>query len=334
MPNKAFSIVLTQLGGPANLEAITSFQYYLFEDVLSLLSIPKWLCRPLAWWVARVRTPKVKPLYEEMGHGSPILPNTNAQAEALRAYLSEKHGMDVHVWVAMRYAPPRAKSIVEALRKEWEHNPEHQVVVCPLYPQYSFATTRSSQKELNSLLSAAEKKRVHYIESYEDHPEYIRALADSIATTLEKSAEDLRDKLHLVFSAHGLPMKLIRDGDPYPKHILKTVAATVACLEEHYKICLPHTLCYQSRVGPIQWLKPSTQDALKGLADKGDKHVAVIPVAFVSEHIETLQELDVELYDEAKEFGIETYLRVPTVGVNPYFIAALADKVLSVFKPV
>jgi ferrochelatase len=310
-------IFLLQLGGPKDLSAIEPFLRNLFADVLPL---PGFLKRPLAAWIARRRTPEVAPLYQEIGGGSPLLANTEGQRAALEERLRSL-GFDARVLIAMRYAPPRAAEALLEARAAWAS--AHWLAL-PLYPQYSYATSRSSLDELKSQLTASERGRLAVVEAYPTAGRYLDAMAARIEETLAALPAEARRDVHLVFSAHGLPLKLVREGDPYPEHVQQTMQGIL----ERLKPAPAHTLCYQSRVGPVKWLTPSTQDTLINLGKSGTQHVAVVPISFVSEHIETLHELDIQLRDIAKRAGIETYARVPTVDARPEFIEALAQLVL------
>lgn len=310
-------IFLLQLGGPSDVHTIEPFLRNLFEDVLPG---PRWLRGIIAGIVAKRRTPTVAPLYEEMGGGSPLLVNTEAQAAALTQRLTEL-GIPNRVLIAMRYAPPRFADALATARKEHGSVPW---VALPLYPQFSYATTRSSLEELEPQLSASERQQLRTIRDYHADSLYLDAVAESVHETLRAQNEDVRRNIHLVFSAHGLPMKLVRDGDPYPQQIERSVQGILSRLPEG----IPYTLCYQSRVGPVAWLAPSTIHTLEKLGQEGKRHVAVVPISFVSEHIETLHELDIELLEVAQKAGITHYVRVPTVGVRSRFIEALAQQVV------
>ncbi len=316
-PMPQIGVVLLQLGGPRTLADIQPFLANLFEDVLPL---PRLLRRPLARLIAWRRTPEVTPLYKEIGGGSPLLANTEAQAEALRAAL-QAQGLDATVAVAMRYAPPRLPEAMARLAHLPATVPK---VALSLYPHYSFATSRSSLRELSLALPQAARASWRYRCAYPSDPGYMDALAALLDATLTAHAEAAGGPLHVVFSAHGLPQKLVRDGDPYPQHIKTSVEGTLARLRTPI---LGHTLSFQSRVGPVKWLTPDTIDTLTDLGRRGVAHVAVVPISFTSEHIETLHELDIQLRETAQAAGIRTYARVPTVGCHPAFIAALASQV-------
>ncbi len=317
MSSKATAhVFLLQLGGPKDLAGIKPFLHNLFADVLPG---PVWLRSLLGRFIAWRRTPKVMPLYQAIGGGSPLLPNTQAQADALVAAMAAR-GTPVRTHIVMRYAPPR---LPEALAAAREQDPEAPWVVLPLYPHFSYATTRSSLIEFSPTVSDEERGNLRVVNEYYAEPHYIRAVAALIAQTLAQLQDEAVDDVHVVFSAHGLPLKLVKEGDPYPEHIRKTVEILAAGLPKPYG----WTFSYQSRVGPVKWLTPSTQSTLQALGRANTKHVVVVPISFVSEHIETLQELDLELKDEAMHAGVKHYYRVPTVGTHPDFIESLCQLV-------
>jgi ferrochelatase len=317
-PTPQVGVLLLQLGGPKTLDAIQPFLTNLFEDVLPL---PRFLRRPLAKFIAWRRTPEVKPLYQEIGGGSPLLQNTQDQRDALQQAL-RRRGVDATVGIAMRYAPPRVEEGLEALHSLPEDVPR---IALSLYPHYSFATSRSSLRELQAVLGGKFGAAWRSVCAYPTDPAYLDGLAQQIRRTLEGLPAPVQAQAHLVFSAHGLPMSLIREGDPYPEQIKASVQGIMQRLE------LPperHTLCYQSRVGPVKWLEPDTVTTMKTLGESGKAHLVIVPIAFTSEHIETLHEMDIQLQQTARDAGVQTYARVPTAGVDPAFIEALAGRVV------
>lgn len=309
-------VFLLQLGGPKDLAGIKPFLHNLFADVLPG---PIWLRMLLGRFIAWRRTPKVMPLYQAIGGGSPLLANTQAQADALTAAMAAR-GTTVHTHIVMRYAPPR---LPEALAEAARLDADAPFVVLPLYPHYSYATTRSSLMEFSPTLAPELRAKLRVVNDYHSESHYIDAVSSLTQDVLGPLAHENTEDVHVVFSAHGLPMKLVKEGDPYPDHILATVQALVDKLPRPH----PWTLSYQSRVGPVKWLTPSTQATLEHLGHAKTKHVVVVPVSFVSEHIETLQELDLELRDEAIKAGVAHYHRVPTVGTHPAFIDSLCHLV-------
>ena len=265
----------------------------------------------VATLISTTRAPKVKPLYAMMGGGSPILPNTQAQADALQAKL----GGDYKVFIAMRYSKPRAADVVKQIKK---YAPE-KIILLPLYPQFSTTTTESSMVEwkraAKGLNIPTESICCYPIESG-----FIAAMAEMLATKLQNNNP------RILFSAHGLPQKIIdKKNDPYVKHVEQTAQAIVT------KLGIPNLdwkVTYQSRVGPVEWVKPYTDIEIKQ-AGAEKKHLILVPIAFVSEHIETLVELDIENKHLAEASGCVSYTRIPTVSTHPKFIAGLAELILS-----
>jgi protoporphyrin/coproporphyrin ferrochelatase len=224
----------------------------------------------------------------------------------------------VHCWVAMRYWNPLTAAAVSSVRAE----PLDALVLLPLYPQYSYATTLSSLKEWKRLYRpAAGAPEQTVVEEFHTHPLYIEAITERIATSLTHF--DRPQDVHLVFSAHGLPMSLIERGDPYQRHVQETMQAVLA----RGGWPNPHVLAYQSRVGRQKWLEPSLTHTLERLAREGKKHLLVIPISFVTEHIETLHEINIEARKEAMDLGVEQFEMMPALGDSPRFIDALADLV-------
>jgi protoporphyrin/coproporphyrin ferrochelatase len=219
---------------------------------------------------------------------------------------------------------------VDLLRKA---QPLDEIVLLPLYPQYSYATTLSSLKEWHRVANQAkweqpaEKPPERTINNFHDHPLYIRALVQRIGSVLRQFPDSSR--IHLVFSAHGLPMSLVEKGDPYPKQIEETVRLACELGAKQYPGWpRTHLLCYQSRVGPSKWLQPPLTETIKRLGHEGVKEMLVVPISFVTEHIETLHEINIEAREGAEKLGIKTFRMMPAVGDSPLFIAALKDLVL------
>lgn len=314
-------IVLLQLGGPDSLQSVEPFLYNLFCDP-DIIDLPlAFLFRkPLARFISRRRGPKVQEFYRRIGSKSPILKLTRRQAMALER---ELHGrVNARVEIGMRYWHPLTEAALEAMERE----KVERVILLPLYPHFSRSTTGSSVNEWNRLL--AQRARVSFttdiITEYCEHPLYIDALVRNIGIALNRVRRADRSKVHLVFSAHGTPMKLVRDGDPYQPQIVRTYNAVV----ERGKFGLPTHLCYQSKVGPQKWLEPSLTQTIERLAGEKVSHVVVIPIAFVSDHSETLWEINMEARREAKHLGIQYYDMSPALNTNPLFIKALADLVV------
>lgn len=321
---KRVGIVLFQLGGPDSLEAVEPFLRNLFLDPDIIPMGPLGFLRgPLARYIARKRSVPVRGRYAMIGRKSPIGELTERQraklAEAVSPYI------DPVVVTAMRYWRPFTRDAVEALRKA---GPLDEIVLLPLYPHYSYATTLSSLKEWRRVYGQpGGGPREKSIEHFYNHPLYIQALVERIGVCLRQFPDSSR--IHLLFSAHGLPMSLVEKGDPYPKQVEETVRLTCELGAKKFANWpKTHLLCYQSRVGPAKWLEPSFLGTLERLGHDGVKEMLVVPISFVTEHIETLHEINIDGRADAKKFGIETFRMMPAVGDSPVFIAALKDLVL------
>ena len=321
---KRAGIVLFQLGGPDSLDAVEPFLRNLFLDPDIIPMGPLGFLRgPLARYIARKRSVPVRGRYAMIGRKSPIGELTERQRAKLSAAVAPY--VDPVVVTAMRYWRPFTSDAVEALRKSV---PLDEIVLLPLYPHYSYATTLSSLKEWRRVYGKpAGGPPEKTVGQFYNHPLYIRALVEKIGVCLRQFPDSSR--IHLVFSAHGLPMSLVERGDPYPKQVEETVRLT--CEEGAKKFGnWPHThlLCYQSRVGPAKWLEPSFLGTLERLGHEGVREMLVVPISFVTEHIETLHEINIDGRADAGKFGIETFRMMPAVGDSPLFIAALTDLVL------
>lgn len=321
---KRVGIVLFQLGGPDSLEAVEPFLRNLFldPDIIPLGPLG-WLRGPIAKWISSRRSIPVAKKYAEIGGRSPIGTLTERQRAALVEALSPH--IDPVAVTAMRYWHPLTSEAVESLNKA---GPLDEIVLLPLYPQYSFATTLSSLKEWRRVYGQPDSQpRERTIDHFYDHPLYIQALVERIGSVLRQFADGA--SIHLVFSAHGLPMSLVGKGDPYPRQIEGTVRAVSELGAKHYDSWpRTHLLCYQSRVGPAKWLQPALTETIERLGHQGVKEMLVVPISFVTEHIETLHEINIEAREEAERFGIETFRMMPALGDSPLFIAALKDLVL------
>ena len=307
------AIILFNLGGPDRLDAVKPFLFNLFNDP-AIIGLPQ----PLRWMVAQLissrRAPTARSIYEHMGGRSPIVGNTEEQARALDALF----GPDFKCFIVMRYWHPRAHDQVAAV-KQWAPD---RVLLLPLYPQFSTTTTASSVREWQR-----EAARVGLavptttLCCYPDNAGFVTAVANGVRRGLTQFDPTLKPRV--LFSAHGLPKKVIDAGDPYQEQVERSVAAVLA---ELAMPALDWVICYQSRVGPLEWIGPSTEAEVKrGGADVVP--LLVVPIAFVSDHSETLVELDIEYRTLAEERGVPAYVRVPTVGADADFIAGLADEV-------
>jgi ferrochelatase len=321
---KKVGVVLFQLGGPDSLQAVEPFLLNLFLDPDIIPMGPlSFLRRPVAKLISSRRSIPVAGKYAEIGRRSPIGILTERQRVRIAAALSPY--IDPVVVTAMRYWHPMTSEAVDALRRA---APLDDIVLLPLYPHFSYATTLSSLKEWRRVYRDQNgQPKQHTVSQFYDHPLYIQAVTQRIGSILRQFPDSSR--IHLVFSAHGLPMSLVEKGDPYPRHIEETVRLVCDAGAAQYPGWpRTHFLCYQSRVGPAKWLQPPLTGTIERLGHEGVKEMLVVPISFVTEHIETLHEINIEARLEAKQVGIERFRMMPAVGDSPLFIAALKDLVL------
>jgi len=321
---KRVGIVLFQLGGPDSLEAVEPFLLNLFLDPDIIPLGPLGILRkPIAKLISSRRAIPVASKYAEIGRRSPIRLLTERQRVRLAAALSPY--MEPVVVTAMRYWHPMSAEAAETLRKA---EPLDAMVLLPLYPHFSYATTLSSLKEWRRVYGPpAAGGKEHTVGQFYEHPLYIQAVTQRIGSVLRQFPDSARTPL--VFSAHGLPMSLVEKGDPYPRQIETTVKLVCEAGARQYPGWpRTHVLCYQSRVGPAKWLQPPLTGTIERLGHEGVKEMLVVPISFVTEHIETLHEINIEARADAEKVGIDTFRMMPAVGDSPIFIAALKDLVL------
>jgi protoporphyrin/coproporphyrin ferrochelatase len=320
-----YGVVVLQLGGPDSLDAVEPFLYNLFRDP-DIINFPlSFLFRKrLARIIARRRSPKIREHYNHMGGKSPILELTEAQARGLERKLNES--IDAKVVMAMRYWHPFTEEAIAELKKA----NIREIVLLPLYPHYSVSTTGSSINEWDRVArrEKIESHRVTVIKEYPTHPDFIASFVGRINEGLDRFPEAKRKNVHLVFSAHGTPVKLVRKGDPYKFQIEDTIKAIM----QQGGFTQEHSVCFQSRVGPEKWLEPFTDATVERLGKSGVKHMLIVPVAFVTEHIETLFELNVEVREIAEEHGVEQFEVMPALNDHPRYIDALADLTLKAIR--
>lgn len=315
------AVVLFQLGGPDSLEAVEPFLFNLFMDS-DIIDFPLALLlrRPLASFISRNRSIRVRENYKQIGGKSPIFKFTKRQADALEANLIAR-GIDAKTFIAMRYWRPFTGEVVHALRG----GGFSRIILLPLYPHYSQATTFSSVNEWNRQVhqyGLAIPTRI--VCCYPNHPKFIEAIVDHVNRSLKKFEHIDRHQIDLIFSAHGVPVSYIRKGDPYQLQVEETVRQVT--MQGTWEI--RHTLCYQSKVGPMEWLRPSLVETVDRLAQEGRKHFLIIPIAFVTDHIETLHEINIEVRKHASAMGVQQFEMMPALNDHPKFIECLADLVL------
>ena len=311
------AIILFNLGGPDKLENVESFLFNLFFDP-AILSLPVFLRYPLAKLIANRRAPTAKKIYEELGGSSPILQLTEEQASALESKLrKEDSSSEYKCFIVMRCWHPRAENVVKEVKN---YNPE-EIILMPLYPQYSAATSGSSIKEWNDICKKNNfNVKTSTICCYPSDENFIQAHKELIM----KKIKNL-DNFKLIFSAHGLPEKNIKKGDPYQWQVEQSVNKIVKSLDVKD---LDWVLSYQSRVGPLKWIGPSTEEIIIENSKLG-KHIVLVPIAFVSEHSETLVELDIEYKELADKNGCKHYSRVPALGINESYIKAMSNLIIN-----
>ena len=308
------AVVLFNLGGPDRPDAVRPFLRNLFSDP-AILRVPALLRKPLAAAIAGRRAVAAREIYAKLGGSSPLLANTVAQGSALEHALHDLG--EVRAFPCMRYWHPRAEQVAVEV-KAFAPN---RLVLLPLYPQYSTTTTASS---LNDWHAAARRAGlslpVSAICCYPTQPGFIAALAEAIGKSLPKAGSA---NPRVLLTAHGLPERIVAAGDPYQRHVEETAGAVIGMLNTPE---LDWRVCYQSRVGPLRWIGPATDEEIRRAGSEG-RALVVAPIAFVSEHSETLVELDMEYGELARHCGVPSYVRVPTVSTAPAFIAGLASLV-------
>ena len=321
LPEKKIAVVLMQLGGPDSLEAVEPFLYNLFLDPdifdFPFASIAR---EPLARLISSRRAKKVQHRYAEIGGKSPIRELTNLQARALELELSKS--LDARVFVAMRYWHPLTVETLEEIGKD----KFTEIILLPLYPHYSGTTSGSSLNEWNRRFPAARMDAVpvKVIRDFHDHPLYIESIVERINQALPLFIEVKAENIFLLFSGHGVPQSIADSGDPY-KH---QVEETVRLVMQRGGWRSPHLLCWQSKVGSSVWLKPYLHKTIPQLAGQGVKNLLVIPIAFVTDHIETLHEINIEAREQAERLGIAHFEMMPALNDSPTFISGLAELVL------
>ena len=308
------AVVLYNLGGPDTADNVRPFLFNLFNDPM-IIGAPG----PIRWLIAKLisarRAPVARKIYAHIGGGSPLLANTKAQTEALDTALAGADGAEYRTFVAMRYWHPMAEAVAHAVKA---YAPD-QIVLLPLYPQFSTTTVGSFLRVWRrAKQSAGLACPTKSICCYPTETGFVAAIAASVRSALQKVSEDSR--VRVLFSAHGLPKKIVERGDPYQWQVERTAQAVV---DELGIGDLDWLNCYQSRVGPLEWIGPATEDEIRRAGADG-LAVVVVPLAFVSEHSETLVELDIEYRHVADAAGVAGYHRVPTVDIAAPFIAGLA----------
>lgn len=311
------AVLLLNMGGPDSLDAVQPFLKNLFLDP-AIIGLPGLLRRPLASLLSARRARKVRPRYELIGGRSPIGPITGQQARDLESALGPEYGP---VLPAFSYWHPFiSEAVAQAARSGAQ-----SLVALSLYPQYCQATTGTCLEDVSMNLPGTPfEDSCRIIDSWSVHPRYLDALAATAQEALGRIPEGARGDAVILFSAHGVPESLIEGGDPYLRQTLDTVSGVMDRLQGYH-----HEVAFQSRLGPVKWLEPSLPAKLKELSERGAPPLVIVPVSFVSDHIETLYELDIQHREMAEEFGFTVYERAPALNTRPDFIGALAELVRS-----
>lgn len=313
------AIVLFNLGGPDSLKTVESFLFNIFYDkrILNLPNPFRWL---LAKFISKLRKKLSANIYSKVGGKSTLISETKAQKQALEFNLKNTIGKNFRIFICMRYWNPNINDVVNELIK---YKPS-EVILLPLYPQFSSITTGSSVENFTKFFPNKDLS-IKTICCYATNKEYIDAFSKLVRDTLQKLIH--QDSFRVLFSAHSIPIKSINKGDPYQWQVTQTVSKIIETLNIKN---LDYKITYQSRVGPIKWLKPNTIDEIK-LTAKEKKAVVIVPISFVSEHVETLFELDYKYFNIACKYSLE-YLRVPTLRVNEMFINALKNIIIDMIN--
>lgn len=318
--NSRIGVLLFNLGGPETLDDVRPFLFNIFSDP-DIIRLPwRALQKPLAWLISTQRHKKSRGYYEQIGGGSPLRRITEEQARALERVLASRN-INARAYVGMRYWNPFIEEALDQIRRD---QIDH-LVVLPLYPQFSVSTTGSSLNRMHAIAAATGYRLppTSVICSWEADVNYIEAMAAAAREELARFPDQDPSRTHTLFSAHSVPVRYIDEGDPYLDHTKTTVELVMERLGVHR----PHSLSFQSKVGPVEWLTPATNEAIPKLAREGVSQLMLVPVSFVSEHSETLYEMDILYRDLAIESGIVHYRRVPTMNCRADFIEALATLV-------
>jgi ferrochelatase len=314
------AVVILNLGGPDSLEAIEPFLFNLFSD-RDIFKLP-FGQKLFAKIISSRRAPKVAEEYKLIGGKSPINDWTELQRKMLEEKL-RRYDSNISVFTAMRYWNPITNDVANNIKSQ---NFE-RIVLLPLYPHYSISTTGSSFNEWDRCFKAS-KEKVYKVNNYQTNPSYISALNERINKTILRFPKETKNDIQLVFSAHGTPISMVKSGDPYSHQIKDTIDAVMK--ERDYSH--PHHLCFQSKVGPVKWLTPATDTMIEDLSKQGKKHLLIIPISFVSDHVETLFELDIEYRHVADENNIENYIVMEGLNDSELFINALYEETINILE--
>ncbi len=313
-------VILFNLGGPETLDDVRPFLYNLFADPDIIRIQNDHLRKTLAWLIAATRQRKSRDLYRQIGGGSPLRRITEAQAEALRTRL-EMRGIPCRVYVGMRCWKPSIDDAAALMRRDGVT----RLVALPLFPQFSFTTTGSCFNYFRYVIQKSgldSGMKVSYVDAWYQEPQYLEAMADLIREAIGRFAEKDPTKIQLLYSAHSIPARYVEDeGDPYLEQTKKSISS----INDRLGHVFPSILAFQSKVGPVKWLGPPTNEIIRQLGRSGARNILAVPISFVSDHIETLQEIDILYKNLAVKSGISEFHRAASLNLHPRFIEALAD---------
>lgn len=319
-------VLLLNLGGPESLADVRPFLYNLFSDPEIIRIKSDRLRQSLAWFIATTRQGKSRALYRQIGGGSPLRRITSAQAAALSARM-EILNCPSSVYVGMRCWKPTIDETAGKILADGVN----RLLVLPLFPQYSLTTSGSCIRYFRAIAektALSARSRISYIDSWFEEPLYIDAMADTVRDAVRKIETESQRDIHLLYSAHSIPSRYLEEGDPY----LTQIQQTVTLINERLGNAYSSTLAFQSKVGPVKWLEPATKDMILKLGGDGVKKLVVVPVGFVSDHIETLQEIDILYKQLAEKAGVGEFRRAASLNLYPKFIDALAEIALRNFR--
>jgi len=319
-------IMLLNLGGPETLADVRPFLYKLFSDPEIIRIKNPAFRRLLAWIISRTREKKSQDMYRQIGGGSPLRSITESQAAALETALAVR-GTHTRVYVGMLCGKPSIDEAFDNITADGVR----RLTLLPLFPQYSGTTTGACFRYIRTLVNRKNlsgKIEIFQVESWYGNLLYINAITDMITAGLERFPENERHGVQILYSAHSLPKRYVREGDPYLDQTLRCISLINKRLKERLNFSVEDSLAFQSKIGPVKWLEPSMESVLRILARRGVQRILAVPLSFVSDHIETLYELDIAHRNLAAELGVKEFLRAESLNVHPEFIAALADIIL------
>lgn len=322
--SRRLGLILLNMGGPKDLDAVEPFLYNLFADP-EIIVLPRLLRpfqKPLAWLISKFRTPSTSDMYQQIGNGSPILQITNQLGSEMEQYFS--NGFDyIYSSSLMRYTPPRANEVIKKLQEE----DINTIILFSQYPHYAESTSGSSFNEFYQELEKVDyNPKIIEVKEWGTEPEYLNWWKRGIINTFEKNDIPLNENTHLIFSAHGLPMRYVNAGEEYPNRILEAAELIMDKLGDIPKQISTH-VSFQSQAGPIEWTKPYTDELIDEIAEENGEYIVIVPLGFVSNHVETLYEIDILYKDQAEDLGITNYYSIDVPDADPKYAKEISEMV-------